>query len=389
MSSSRKIASFLLLPLTIWYAVGVALRNIFFEMGILKQETPHITTIGVGNLSTGGTGKTPHVEYLLRLLGSQYRTVYLSRGYRRKSKGFVKADGNPDPLRLGDEAAMIARKFPHVDTVVCEKRMRAIRRLMEPPQPVPAEDASTAAEPAEPVAVADTTPELIVMDDVYQHRFVKPTLNILLTEFNRPYYNDLILPYGNLREFRKARFRANIIIVTKCPAKLNPIDRHNITNSLGVLPYQKVFFSYFEYGRPKAVYGDGEADLNAARQILLFTGIARPEPLLRYVKQGRTMVPMLFGDHHEYTASDLRKITERFAKLNSENKMLLTTEKDAARLQTPQARQMLEGLPLYYIPVEVKFHDTVEYNFNSTILSTVKENISFLDKLKTSKLANY
>ena len=201
--SFRTTISWLLFPLTMWYAVGVAVRDFLYAIGVKRQTIPHITTIGVGNLSTGGTGKTPHVEYLLRLLADKYTTAMLSRGYKRKSKGFQLDDGSHNPTILGDEPAMIAAKFPNVQVAVCEKRVEGVKRLMESSQ-------------------------LIVMDDVFQHRAIKPSINILLTEYHHPYFNDHILPYGDLREFRSGHYRASIIIVTKCPALLNPVEKHNI-----------------------------------------------------------------------------------------------------------------------------------------------------------------
>ena len=267
--SLRKSISYVLFPLTCWYAVGVRFRNLFYATGIIKQEAPHITTIGVGNLSTGGTGKTPHVEYLLRMLSDKYPTAMLSRGYKRKTKGYVEDDGSHDPAQLGDEPAMIATKFPHVKVAVCEKRLEGVQHLMERP---PLAESSENQENTE-TQESDTVPQLIVLDDVFQHRRIKPSINILLTEYSHPYYNDHILPYGDLREFKNARFRANIVIVSKCPAVLNPGERHNIAHDLRLQNYQKVFFSYLVYGQPTTLDGrPTDIDLSRIDNVLAVTG---------------------------------------------------------------------------------------------------------------------
>ena len=219
MDRQKRIWTWLLLPLTGWYAVGVFVRNLMFEVGIKRQEAPRVMTIGVGNMNVGGSGKTPMVEYLLSLLSSRHRTAMLSRGYGRKTKGFVLDDGSGSPQRLGDEVAMVSRKFPDVVTAVCERRVEGIHQLM---------------------AMTDA-PELVVLDDVYQHRYVKPTVNILLTEYQHPFTRDHILPFGNLREFRNAKQRANIVVVTKCPETLPPVEKQNLVRELDLKPYQHLF----------------------------------------------------------------------------------------------------------------------------------------------------
>lgn len=368
--SLRKNISYLLFPLTMWYAVGVRFRNLFYALGIKKQEAPHITTIGVGNLSTGGTGKTPHVEYLLRLLANKYPTAMLSRGYKRKTKGFVLDDGSHNPLQLGDEPAMIASNFPQVQVAVCGKRVEGVKRLMEKPgNPEIPESLDNPELPA--------TPQLIILDDVFQHRAIKPSINILLTEYSHPYFNDHILPYGNLREFKKARFRANIVIVTKCPAKLNPVDKHNFIQDLRLQNYQKVFFSYFKYGTPQTLDGHPvNIDFRRLDNILCVTGIAHPEPLLVELRRSNKVQHMAFADHHEFTSRDIAHIKEIFGAMPGNNKIIVTTEKDAMRL-----RSLVEGLPIYVIPIEVAFHKENDKDFDILVESTVKENISFLSKL--------
>ncbi|MBR1765543.1 MAG: tetraacyldisaccharide 4'-kinase [Bacteroidales bacterium] len=373
--SFRKKISYVLFPLTMWYAVGVRFRNVLYALGIRKQTAPHVTTIGVGNLSTGGSGKTPHVEYLLRLLSERYATAMLSRGYRRRSKGFQLDDGSHDTALLGDEAAMVARKFPQVQVAVCEKRVEGVRRLMEL--------ADLSAPDDDPSAVGagkqgpTLPPQLIILDDVFQHRAIKPSINILLTEFRHPFYNDHILPYGDLREFKSARFRAGIVIVTKCPPVLNPVDRHNIVQDLGLQNYQKVFFSYLTYGALRRLDGsEASIDLRRVDSVLVVTGIAHPEPMVAELKRQTRVQHLAFADHHEFSNSDLVRIKSVYEALPGNSKLIVTTEKDAQRLRGKD-----EGLPLFVLPVEVAFHKQNDQDFDALIESSVRENISFLSKL--------
>ncbi len=368
--SLRKNISYALFPLTCWYAVGVRFRNLSYALGIKKQEAPHITTIGVGNLSTGGTGKTPHVEYLLRLLADKYPTAMLSRGYKRKSKGFQADDGSHDAALLGDEPAMIAAKFPQVQVAVCEKRVEGVKRLMALSNSSDQSDTSDQSE-------KKASPQLIILDDVFQHRAIKPSINILLTEYGHPYYNDHILPYGDLREFKNARFRANIVIVTKCPANLNPVERHNILHDLRLQNYQKVFFSYLKYGALKTLDGKPvDIDLRRVDNILCVTGIAHPEPMLAELRRHTKVQHLPFSDHHDFTSGDIARIKETFAALSGSNNLIVTTEKDAMRLH-----DKIDSLPVYVLPIEVAFHKENDKDFDTLIEASVHENISFLSKL--------
>ena len=373
----RTTISYSLWPLTMWYAVGVAVRNFFYSVGLKKQEAPHITTIGVGNLCTGGSGKTPHVEYLLRLLSHNHRVAMLSRVYKRKSKGFVLDDGSHDAIQLGDEAAMIAAKYPDVQVAVCEKRIDGVKRLMslelEGKSPEPDDDNAALT----PDTERESSPEVIVLDDVFQHRAIKPSINILLTEYRHPYFRDHILPFGNLREFRTARYRATMVIVTKCPAVLNPVEKHNIIHDLKLQNYQKVFFSYLKYGDLRSMDGhDAGIDLRHMDRVLVVTGIAHPEPMVEELRRSCKVQHMAFPDHHAYNKRDMDRIREAFGALQGQRKVIVTTEKDAVRL-----RGLTEGLPFYVLPIEVAFHKESDKDFDQIIGSSVRENISFLSKL--------
>lgn len=356
---SRKALSYCLFPLTMWYAVGVAFRNLMFAIGAKKQVAPHVTTISVGNLATGGTGKTPHVEHLLELLSDEFSTALLSRGYKRKTKGFVLADADSTADQIGDEPCMMHRKFPGVRTAVCEKRLEGIEHLMAMPD----------------------APQLVVMDDAYQHRYVKPSINILLTEYHHPYFEDSILPFGNLREFKSARDRANIILVTKSPEKINPIEKHNLLNSLGTKPYQKVFFSSIVYGEPKGL--NGEPWRGYPQQTLVLTGIAHPQPMLDEVARHSKVVHLEFADHHDFQTSDVERIRSAFGQM-PQGSVVLTTEKDAARLE--RHRDLLGDMPLFCLPITVKVHDNNDLVFDQVILKSVRENVKFLEKLSSNPI---
>lgn len=363
MSSPRKIISYILLPLSIWYAIGVIVRNILFAIGIKREEAPHVTTIGVGNLSTGGTGKTPHTEYLLRLFSNNYQTAFLSRGYKRKSKGYVLSTGVPDTNLIGDEPAMVARKFPWVTTAVCEKRIVGIKNLLQ----------------------LENKPQLVILDDVFQHRYIKPSINILLTEFYHPFYQDNILPFGNLREFKSAKDRAQIIIITKCPEKLDSMTRNSIIHRIKPLPFQRVFFSYFSYSAPIPLFANSEHASNEASHALVFTGIARPKYMIKHVKEQYITTSCTFPDHHDFTPADITQVIDTFNNINSNNKIIITTEKDASRLQNSEVSQLLSSLPVFVMPISVRFHDESSNSFDETITDLVKENISFLNSLKAAQ----
>ena len=362
MSNTRKTIALLLLPVSIWYAIGILVRNLLFTFGIKKEEVPHVTTIGVGNLSTGGTGKTPHTEYLLKLLSGTYHTAFLSRGYKRKSKGFVLSTGDPDAKLIGDEPAMVARKFPDVTTAVCEKRMIGIKNLLQ----------------------SENEPALIILDDVYQHRYVKPSINILLTEYYHPFYQDTILPFGNLREFRSAKNRAQIIIVTKCPEKLDPMTRNNIIHHIKPLPFQQVFFSYFSYETPIPIFPNNGCTPEEATHALVLTGIAHPKYLLKHIKKQYITSSCTFPDHHDFTTADISQVVDTFNNIPTDKKIIITTEKDASRLQASEAASKLKDLPIFIVPVSVKFLDEPNNSFDKTITDLVRENISFLSSLKAA-----
>ena len=361
--SFRKIVAWLLFPLTMWYAVGVWFRNLLFDMGVKRQKVPNVTTIGVGNLCVGGAGKTPHVEYLLRLLSDHYCTALLSRGYLRKTHGYVADDGSHSANRLGDEPAMVAAKFPQVQVAVCENRVAGVERLLHQSNP----------------------PQVVLLDDVYQHRHIKPTINILLTDYSKPYCNDRVMPFGNLREGRRGRYRANIVVVTKSPQELNPIDKHNMVSRLRLKPFQKVFFSYIHYCDPLPLLGASPLPLHTVEEVLMVTGIANPEPMWQYVSKICEVTLLRFSDHHRFSSADIKRIRRTFVQMKSARKLILTTEKDAARLRELTDKELMSGLPIYYLPIEVRIHQNGDMSFDQAVQTIVHDNVLFQERMRHSK----
>ncbi len=320
-----------------WYAVGVAFRNLLFSIGIKKSVSTSVPSIGVGNLRMGGTGKTPHTEYLIRHF-SDYNTALLSRGYGRSTKGYVLADKTSDASQIGDEPAMMARKFPKITVAVCEKRVEGVEKLMQLPNP----------------------PEIILLDDVYQHRSIKPSLMLLLTEYGDPFFRDHILPFGNLREFRSGRRRADVVIVTKCPKELSIPEQEHYRKKLKLNNKQSLLFSYIDYQKPKKLYG--EEPFENYDELLLVTGIANPKPLVKNLEEKWHVTHLPFPDHHDYTPADCKKIVDTFHALPAKAKAIVTTEKDAIRMMNPEVKEKLQKLPVFYIPIEIKFQNSSTFN---------------------------
>ena len=348
MALVRKIVAWTLAPLSIMYGVVVVIRNWLFNMGILKECAHNVVTISVGNISCGGTGKTPHVAYLLQLLADKYPTALVSRGYMRQSKGYVCNDGSNSAALLGDEPSMIARKFPEVTVAVCKNRNEAVSRLLQQEEP----------------------PQLVVLDDAYQHRFIKPSINILLTDYRHPYYSDLLLPFGTLREPRAARRRAQVIIVTKCPEKMSALVRRDLLLSLKTYPYQKVFFSSVQYSDLVALGTGRTLPAEQLSQVLLLTGIAYPKPIERYLKRYCKVVSKAFPDHHDFTDRDIAEIRSLYEAQHNDKCVIVTTEKDAARMGNVSP---FGDLPIYVLPIKVVIQSNDDESFDEYIDKRVQE----------------
>lgn len=324
---------FLLYPFALIYGILVWLRNRLYDTGFSSSVEFDLPVICVGNLSVGGTGKTPHVEYLIRLLQYRYSVATMSRGYKRSTQGFVLADENSNALRIGDEPMQYHLAFPDVAVSVAEERMTGIPRLLQRRPDV----------------------DVVLLDDAYQHRSVKAGLNILITDYSRPFYKDFILPYGTLREGRNAYKRANAIIVSKCPRDLQPEAAKGIREKIAPLPDQKVYFSTIRYDDSYELLSRSPLSWQG-KSILLVCCIARPEPLVAYLEAGAANLHVLsYPDHHYFISRDLEEIRAAYDAWNVPDKLIITTEKDATRLFLH--RELLEtwNLPMAVLPIRIEF----------------------------------
>lgn len=353
-------------PLSWLYGLVITLRNILFDCGILRSESFDVPVISVGNLTAGGTGKTPHTEYLIRLFGRQFQVAVLSRGYKRKSHGFKLAEANTPMRDIGDEPYQMKEKYPFVRVAVDKKRTRGIKHLCS----------------------SELKPEtdVVILDDAFQHRYVIPGVNILLMDYHRLIYYDQLLPAGRLREPRSSSQRADIVIVTKCPTYITPMEKRGIARSLEMQPWQKLYFTTFRYGNLQPVHMPGqeteqdEMELSQLREakvnILLLTGIASPQQMEYDLKKYCEFTAIHYADHHNFTKKDLAKVEAMARQLSQNGKptIIVTTEKDAARLSTSRHHIDSATFHIYKLPIEVQFLDGQDEDFNQTILGYVKKN---------------
>lgn len=337
-------------PISLLYGLLMACRNLMFRTGLLKSTTFQVPVISVGNLSAGGTGKTPQTEYLIRLLSPRFKTATLSRGYGRKSSGFHEANPQDDVARTGDEPLQFCRKFQQVVVAVDERRTRGARILLERHPDL----------------------EVILLDDAYQHRYIKPGLSLLLTDYRALFHEDMPLPSGTLREFRSGAVRADIIIVTKTPRIFSPITRRRILEEMHPAPHQRVFFSYLNYGALVPLFDYQEEVPPKLISILLFTGIANDYPLREHLERQCSDLNIIkFQDHHQYSRRDIQEIIRRFQDLPTQKKIMVTTEKDCMRLKNQEFAVLFKNLPLFCIPIESEFHGEDKANFDEIILNYV------------------
>ncbi|MFM7217779.1 MAG: tetraacyldisaccharide 4'-kinase [Bacteroidota bacterium] len=350
----------LLFPLSFFYGIVVRLRNLFYDRGLLRSERFEVKTIGVGNLTVGGTGKTPHVEYLVRLLRKRLQVATLSRGYGRSTKGFLLASTPCNAKMIGDEPMQYYSKFDDITVAVGENRAEAIRQLLN----------------------MSPRPEAIVLDDNFQHRKVKVDLQILLLNYENLEKHDLLLPAGDLREPESGADRADIVIVSKTPSILVPIERKRILGIVQPREGQPVFFTYYRYGEFHRLHGKENVGmmmgagyyLEKRFTILLVAGIANPSGLIEYLRRHTNKLETLvFPDHHSYDEKDLQKIKDTFEDIVNPNKIIVTTEKDAMRFRQPDIEPMVRQLPFFYVPIEVAFHQDGD-TFDRIILEHVGKN---------------
>ena len=342
------------------YRLVVGIRNMLFNIGVLRSTQFEESVIVIGNIELGGTGKTPHTEYFLNLLGeNNFKTASLSRGYGRKTKGFLWVETNSHPTEVGDEPLQMKQKFKDIPFAVCEKRVEGINTIKQ--------------------KYSDR--DVLLLDDAFQHRYVTPSLSVLLTRYERPFYTDYLLPQGNLREPRTAKKRADIFIVTKCPENLSPIEKRVVKSSIKPQANQEVFFSTLQYGVLHSIFDSHKItlDLNYFQakntRVIAISGIANPEQFFGKLDTMFTdVIQLQFPDHHWYTDKDIEKILVTYISCKDPNKVIITTEKDAMRFKTEKLKEKLQDLPIFYLPIVVHFEEEEKNKLNQLILNHVRRN---------------
>ena len=341
----------LLWPLSWVYGVAVYLRNMGFGLGLLKQVDFPVPVVVIGNLSAGGTGKSPLVQLLAGALSKEFKVAILSRGYGRSTKGFRMVSKGDAARQSGDEPLQYVHTLENVIVAVCEDRVEGIRRLLAEGSP----------------------PDVILLDDAFQHRYVKPGYAILLTEFSKPYYSDSLLPSGNLREPAAGAKRADAIVVTKCPPQVTVQERQKIREELKPLQHQQIYFSYIHYRDPLQRPDGSHVPLEILNQskVMLLCGIANPQGLTDFVSSKAIAVETcVFPDHHPYSVGDIIKLKNRFMSFASSHtgqSFLLTTRKDYMRLLNPELQHLLKELPLLILDIEPAFFQSDQMSLHDTV----------------------
>jgi tetraacyldisaccharide 4'-kinase len=348
-----------LIPFAWLYGLVIWIRNSLYDHGFFKSVAFNIPLISVGNISVGGTGKTPHVEYLAGLLKEKFNVATLSRGYKRKTRDFRIVSADSTVSETGDEPLQIKRRYPAITVAVDLKRVHGVKELMKRTPPV----------------------EVILLDDAFQHRSLKPGLSILLMDFARPIHRDRLLPAGLLREPASNRSRANIILVTRTPESIQAIERREYVNRMGLALGQHLYFTSMQYGELRPVYS-GSPGRNAAwfkekaGGILLVSGIANPRSLRKYALSIHgNLTELAFPDHHQYSGKDMERISRTYLKLKEQHReiLVLTTDKDAVRLQEKEPAPELRDA-LYAVPIQVHFLNDDKDEFDRQIVNYVKSN---------------
>jgi tetraacyldisaccharide 4'-kinase len=341
------------------YGLAVSIRNKLYDYNIIKSHEFPIPIISVGNITVGGTGKTPHVEYLIELLKDEFNVAVLSRGYKRKTRHFIMAGSDSGVEDIGDEPVQIMQKFPDVHVAVDRKRVNGVEQLM--------------------AKIPDL--DVVLLDDAYQHRRIKPGLSILLIDFNRPVTKDRLLPAGRLREKAYEKRRANIILITKCPDRLKPIERQMIVKDLSLYAFQHLYFTRLGYREPVPVFMDVKPGISLSEikasgpDLLMVTGIANPRTFRRYLRSISTRIrEVIFPDHHVFSQQDINQILREYNNMECKDKFIFTTEKDATRLRKFANIDVEIKNRMFYIPIETKFLNEDTENFNNQILRYVKNN---------------
>jgi tetraacyldisaccharide 4'-kinase len=341
----------LLLPVALLYGLGVGLRNLLYRIGVLRSVKFDLPVISVGNLTVGGTGKSPHIEYLLRWLTQYLEVAVLSRGYGRETEGFRPVTLLDTAKAVGDEPLQFKRKFP--DTPISESRALGVPELVK----------------------RNPETQCVLLDDAFQHLAVTPGLNIMLTEFARPFTRDWLLPSGRLREWRNGYRRADIIVVTKCPPDLTARQRQELLFEIDPFPRQRVYFSRYNYGTPyDLLRPDRRVPLDLNTDVLLVSAIANTDYLLKHLgTQVRSVQTLEYEDHHYFEEDELLDMVRRFERMPGRDKIIVTTEKDATRLELHGDWLFKQQLPVYVLPIEVAFCDDDEIAFQEDVKSVLLE----------------
>ena len=352
--------SILLYPFSLLYGIFTGIRNFLYNSGILRSCEFNIPLICVGNLTVGGTGKTPHTEYLADLLRKDFRVAVLSRGYKRKSRGFSFVDMESTAVEAGDEPLQIKRKFPDTIVAVDSNRVRGVKRILH-------EKPETG---------------VIILDDGFQHRSITPGYSVLLSDFERLMIRDHMLPYGNLRESLRNMKRADIILITKSPENISPIQRRLLVKEIDKRPYQNLYFTTIDYKTPVNVFDNSRQNHAALTEnerekcgIVLVTGIANPRPLSEYLgKKVSEIIHLRYSDHYSFTEKDINRITDAWQSLKSPLKYVITTEKDAVRLR--EFTNIAEPIraSFFYIPLGISFLNDDQGEFDNMIIDYVRKN---------------
>lgn len=348
----------ILLPFALLYGLIIRIRNLLFTIGILPQKSYGIPIISVGNLATGGTGKTPTVEYLAELLKAEnFTPAIISRGYKRDTKGIIEVDERHTALNVGDEPFQLKQKFPDIPVIVGKSRTKAIEKINQEKPKV----------------------DVVLLDDAFQHRYVKPGLNILTTDYSTPFSEDFLLPAGNLREPKTSKKRADIIIATKSLTVLSPFEVSRLKEEIKPLPKQDLYFSYITYG-DMVSFRDADQVFPVKEfedyKLVLFTGIANPVPVKSFLERKCKALDLIkFADHRSFTEKDYQKVAKRYEDIFVAEKAVVTTEKDAKRLESLEVSAQFKQLPLYYLPIQIGFHETEDtQNFDERIIEYVRKN---------------
>ncbi len=345
-----------LLPLSWLYGAGVSVRNTLFESNVLKSRSFDIPIVAVGNITVGGAGKTPHVEYLVELLRDEFKVAVLSRGYKRKTHGYQLANSTTQMHEIGDEPYQMLHKYAGIHVAVDANRCRGIERL-----------------------ITDTTTndtEVVLLDDAFQHRYVKPGVNILLVDYHRLIVYDRLLPAGRLREPQNGKNRADIVIITKCPDDLKPMNFRVLQRAMSLYPYQQLYFTTLDHGPLKPLFPDGHTPplVSQLDNVLLVTGIASPEQMTRDLKaQGvKHLQNLRFADHHQFTPSDVEAINMAY-KMMKKPAVVITTEKDATRLEHIKGLSREVRQNIFIQPIKIKFMQNDKEKFDNQIINYVRK----------------